>query len=139
MSKRMIFVKITTDDQISVVETKGTQGHTYAAACELLGIDMVEHVITQRMVDVFGDKYSMFVDEMGHYKSLPINLYGSYLYAMDKHGSAIVGDILIAKDIMTDEGPDIDALTELDAKHVVKSLDKLAPMMKVARGRLSKL
>lgn len=41
---------------------------------------------------------AMIVDEEGLIKELPINLAGSYLYETDKHGSPIVGDILIMGD-----------------------------------------
>jgi hypothetical protein len=53
------------------------------------------------------------------------NPIGSYLYGYHEHGNPIVGDILIGKNIMTDEGPDAGGLDELDIQRIRGQLERL--------------
>lgn len=50
--------------------------------------------------------YVMIVDEEGILNRKPPNMVGSWFYASDKHGEAIVGDILIMKEVFGEEGAD---------------------------------
>lgn len=83
-------VKITTDNQISVVEIPWNvekQG-------EMIGADCTETVKTQRMYDLFKGYVVMIVDESGQIKRRATNLAASYLYGADVHGCTIAGDVL---------------------------------------------
>ena len=52
----------------------------------------------------------MLVDEDGHFKNLPLNSLGSWMYDMPRHGSPILGDVLLAEaryeDIMAVQEPE---------------------------------
>lgn len=48
----------------------------------------------------------MVVNENGLNMGLPINAIGSLLYGTPKHGSPIVGDVLLLYEGFTDDGPD---------------------------------
>lgn len=58
--------------------------------------------------------YCMIVNEEGLLRNLPYNAVGSYLYETQKHGSPILGNIVIMKEGMTPEGPDIIGLSDDD-------------------------
>ena len=66
--------------------------------------------------------YAIVVDEIGLYKQLPMNPFGSWLYQTDVHGHPIVGDLMIVKDVMTCSGPDISGLDESDVPYLKKVL-----------------
>jgi len=52
--------------------------------------------------------YVMIVDEEGLLKGQPkLNVYGSYLYEMHKHGHPIVGNAVIVSEELTDDGPSL--------------------------------
>ena len=48
--------------------------------------------------------YCMVVNEEGLLLNLPLNMMGCMLYGMALHGNPIVGDIVLLKEGMTDEG-----------------------------------
>ncbi len=64
--------------------------------------------------------YIMIVNGEGRLSGLPLNIFGSYLYAMDQHGDPIVGDILILRESGNDwaglTGSDIYMLIDLTAQ-----------------------
>lgn len=68
--------------------------------------------------------FTMIVNEEGLLMQLPTNPIGSVLYETDKHGSPIVGDVVILKDILTDEGPDIGGLTDAEVFEVMNLITK---------------
>ena len=85
-------VKITTENRILVVELpswslKNREKELHA--------DCIETVKTQRMYELFGDMVVMLVDESGFVKNKPLNVYASWLYGADQHGSFIAGDVLL--------------------------------------------
>lgn len=87
-------------------------------ACESIGeavggwIEVVRPVRLRR-------PYCMIVNEEGRLLNLPTNAFGSFLYGTDKHGSPIVGDIVLLKDGINSDGElDLLGLTELDIKHL---------------------
>ncbi len=86
-------VKITTDNEISILELLEWNLSTMEAAIEA---DCTEAVKTQRMVDLFQDSIVMIVDESGHRKNKPDNLVASILYGVDIHGCPIAGDVIFA-------------------------------------------
>lgn len=101
-------VKVTTDNQIQVVELRNW---SYKCQEEAIGADCVEHVKTQIMYDLFKDTVCMLVDESGAIKGLPINRLASELYGIAQHGTPIHGDVLFAKqvgpEILPHENPDL--------------------------------
>lgn len=96
-------VKVTTDNQIQVVELRNW---SYKCQEEAIGADCVEHVKTQIMYDLFKDTVCMLVDESGAIKGLPINRLASELYGIAQHGTPIHGDVIFARQ----DGPDINPL-----------------------------
>lgn len=68
--------------------------------------------------------FCMIVDDNGLLKELPLNLTGSYLYGMHEHGAPIVGDIVLLKDVMTSDGPDVGWLTDEDVKTLTAFIEK---------------
>lgn len=86
-------VKITTDNEISIVELSRWDISTMGAAIEA---DCTEGVKTQWMADLFQDSIVMIVDESGYIKNRPDNLVASILYGVDIHGCAIAGDVIFA-------------------------------------------
>jgi hypothetical protein len=56
--------------------------------------------------------YCMIVNEEGLLRSLPHNLYGSYLYGTEVHGNPIVGDIVILKEGFVNGEPDLVGLSD---------------------------
>ena len=49
---------------------------------------------------------------------LPLNIMGSLWYGTLEHGHPIVGDIVVLKQGMTDDGPDIVGLEEDDIRKI---------------------
>ena len=100
-------LKITTDNKISIVDLD----FDYESLKEEIG-GYFENVKTQKLWDYFKAKVVMIVDEEGLLKELPTNLLGCYFYDTDKHGSPIVGDVILGLMI----GPDIIGLGDRDAE-----------------------
>ena len=66
---------------------------------------------------------TMIVDEEGLLKGLPHNPIGCYMYETDKHNQPIVGDIIIMREEMTNDGI---VLIGLERSHI----DDLLPLFK---------
>ena len=67
------------------------------------------------------------IDEEGWFKDKPaINFIASYLYGAHEHHEPIVGNVLIMKVGMTNEGPDILPLNEAETRQVEESMKKIA-------------
>ena len=60
--------------------------------------------------------FVMIVNDEGLLLELPLNRLGSILYETHKHGSPIVGNIVIMKEGMTSRGPDIIGLKPQEEK-----------------------
>lgn len=70
--------------------------------------------------------YVMLVDEEGLLKEKYVNLLGTELYNVDDvHFRLIVGTVVIVKEVMTHEGPDLKVLTNADCLEVFKILTNL--------------
>ena len=88
------------------------------------------------------DPYMMIVDEEGLYKERPvINFFASWLYETHRHGQPIVGDALIMKQVMTDEGPDIGGMERDEAEAIQRKVhsrffEAAAAVEKALAGRL---
>ena len=66
--------------------------------------------------------YCMVVNEEGLIRGLGYNPVGSYFYETHKHGSPIVGTIVLMKTGFTPEGPDIVGLEDGDIEFLRKYL-----------------
>jgi len=80
---------------------------------EQIGTDIIQTVYARGLKE----PYFFLCDEEGRLKDNPtINFLGSWLYETQDHGEPIVGDIMIVKQEMTDEGPDIGGMSESEAE-----------------------
>lgn len=65
-------------------------------------------------------KFVMIVDEEGLLKDNPVpNLVGSYWY-----GGMIAGNLMVLKEVMGDEGPELSGLTDKECEEVFDFLPK---------------
>ena len=110
-------IKVTCSGEACIVKGQNTALFDF---CEKY-IGFPEFIHPQRLPQPF----AIAVDEIGLYKDLPVNPIGSWLYQTDIHGHPIVGDLLILKDIMTNDGPDISWLDESDILALSVFLKKL--------------
>lgn len=111
-------ILITTHDEISIVNLD-TSKPLYKAIGEVIGCDWIEVVHPMGLVE----PYCMIADEEGGLKERQyINYAGSLLYGSPVHGQLIVGNIVIMKDVMTNEGPDIGGLDDEELPQMFKSL-----------------
>lgn len=83
-----------------------------------IGCDCIEIVHPRRL----SAPYLMVVDDEGLLKEAPLNYIASYLYETDKHGQPIVGTALIMKETMTNDGPDLCSLTDVDVAKLLHEL-----------------
>ena len=66
-----------------------------------------------------GRPYCMVVNEEGLLRNLPMNVFGSYLYGTDTHGSPIAGNIVLLKEGINSDGDyDFLGLTEQDIEYL---------------------
>ena len=66
--------------------------------------------------------FVMIVNDEGLLLDLPLNRLGSILYETQKHGSPIVGNVVIMKEGMTSNGPDIIGLGPEDGDVLLRDL-----------------
>ena len=78
---------------------------------KIIGCDWIEIVHAMRLKKGL----VMIVDEEGKLKGKSVNSVGSYYYGSDLHGDPIVGDCLIMKEEMGDDGPELAAMTDDEA------------------------
>lgn len=100
-------LKISTNDEVTII---GLQKPLHRTLQEELG-GYFEIVRPQRLASPF----CMIVDEDGLSKGLPVNQIGSLLYETDRHGSPIVGDIIIMALQSGPDGFDITGLSNSEA------------------------
>ena len=63
--------------------------------------------------------YCMIVNVEGMLRNLQINVFGSFLYGVDRHCIPIFGDIVLLKEGINSDGePDILGLDEQEIKHM---------------------
>lgn len=120
-------IKIDTNNQISVLDIPSISSLSDGG---LLG-ETPEHVLPRRLPP----PYSMFIDECGQLKNLPVNIIGSYLYETDKHGSPIVGDIYLFKDGYGPDGFDSLGLSDEDISTLLPWLQDMAGRIAVAASK----
>lgn len=86
-----------------VITTKGEIYHReFSKPLHQSAGEIVEGGIEIVRPERLGHPYCMIVNECFLLKDLPINRVGSYLYATDKHGHPICGNIIIMKEQVTD-------------------------------------
>lgn len=107
-------IVITTENEISVQDFGEP---LYQTVGEVVG-GYIEHV-SPRLLD---DPFCMIVNEEGLLNKLPVNIVGSFLYETLAHGWPIVGTIVIMKDGLTDEGPDIVGLSDEEITYMCDKL-----------------
>ena len=70
------------------------------------------------------EPFRLIVNEEGLLRGLPINPTGTLLRGRDSLRSPIVGDLVIMKIGMTEEGPDIVGLDENDCEELMATLPR---------------
>ena len=99
-------LKISADNEISIIDVNFDDFKSIQKALE----GHFETVHTVKMNNYFQGPVIMLVDEEGHFKNLPLNRFGSWMYDMPRHGSPILGDVLLAEaryeDIMAVQEPE---------------------------------
>ena len=113
----MKMIRITVDNEISVHEfPEGTFSEQNAEIRKQIGpeCEIYEHVMPKRLYSEFGGSnkisnipgqcVAMLVDEEGFHHKLDMNVVGSWLYQSDRHGSPILGNILIVGEVWNGNG-----------------------------------
>lgn len=99
-------LKISADNEISIIDVNFDD---FKSIQKALG-GHFETVHTVKMNNYFQEPVIMLVDEEGYFKNLPLNCFGSWMYDMPRHGSPILGDVLLAEaryeDIMAVQEPE---------------------------------
>ena len=99
-------LKISADNEISITDVNFDD---FKSIQKALG-GHFETVHTIKMNNYFQKPVIMLVDEDGHFKNLPLNRFGSWMYDMPRHGCPILGDVLLAEaryeDIMAVQKPE---------------------------------
>lgn len=88
--------------------------YLYQSMADAIGAELVEIVQPK----FFGDYYCIVCDESGLLKpEVKINIIASYLYGYQEHNQPICGDVIIMKNVFTDDGIDTTGLdnTEIAA------------------------
>lgn len=103
-------IVFTTDEKMYV---KDFENPLYQTVGEVVG-GYIEIVNPRGLKDPF----CFICNEEGLLKGLPINLIGSVWYGTLEHGHPIVGNIVVMKEGMTDDGPDIVGLTDAEIQQI---------------------
>lgn len=82
---------------------------------------MIEIVRPESFIKMRPDRgdIRMIVDDEGKLKGLPVNVRATFMYS---NLYMIVGDAIICKQIMTDEGPDVGAFDQTEAIDLTNDL-----------------
>ena len=134
----MKIIRISTDNDISVHDfPEGSYSEQNRILRELIGprCELYEHVMPKRLYTELGASkkvgskkgscVSMLVDEEALYHDLDDNLIGSYLYETDKHGCAIVGNILFVGETWGRDGIDFCGIAEEQFNELFPKLKEL--------------
>lgn len=93
-----------------VIELKPKK-YLYQSMADAIGAELVE-IVQPKFLD---DQYCIVCDECGLLKPSPqINIAASWLYGYQEHDCPIVGDIIIMKNVFTDDGIDTVGLDDVD-------------------------
>lgn len=135
----MKIIRITTGNEVSIHDfPEGSYLAQNEVLRQLIGprCDLYEHVMPNRLYKELGGSnkvgkekgncVSMLIDEEGHYHGLEDNMVGSYLYETDKHGHAIVGNILIVGEVWGRDGIDFCGISDSQFDLLYPKLEELA-------------
>ena len=86
-------LKISANNEISIIDVNF---YDFRSIQKALG-GHFETVHTEKMGNYFQGPVIMLVDENGYFKSLPLNRFCSWMYDMPRHGSPILGDVILAE------------------------------------------
>lgn len=86
-------LKISANNEISIIDVNFDDFRSIQKA---LG-GYFETVHTAKMGNYFRGPVIMLVDEDGHFKNLPLNRFGSWMYDTQRHGCPILGDVILAE------------------------------------------
>ena len=118
----MYAVKLNTQLDIEIVEKRPDQG-LLDFCYQNIGCQYVETVHPRYLQE----PYILVIDEEGRLKDKPmVNFIASYLYGTHEHRQPIVGNALVMKLGMTDEGIDIMPPDEAEARQVEESMRKIS-------------
>ncbi len=112
---------ITTKNEIYTADFRNFFG-----VADAMGWRMTEHVNAWGLAA----PYCLLIDEEGLLRDEhpEINWIASFWYGANVHGNPIVGDVVIMKNAMTDDGPDIVGLTEEEANDLTELVQHLWPV-----------
>lgn len=90
----------------------GDPDPVWRAATQLVGCEYIEgvHALGLALTGCL-----LLVDDHGRISKKPVNPYASWLYGRDLHGNPIYGTAVVAKNVMTVDGPDWVWLTHSEA------------------------
>lgn len=91
-----------------------------SAIASELGFEWCEIVRPRRLPE----EYVMIVDEEGLLKPNELNAVCSWFYESDKHGASIVGNVMILKEVMGDEGPELAGLDDDEIDKIFNLIGK---------------
>ena len=111
-------IKITTGNEVSVFDVLQP---AYKALQKEVG-GYIEIVRPKGLPHPF----CLVIDEEGLLNKKPINKYGSFLYGYQEHGQPIVGDIVIMKEVETEEGRDLGGLSDDEIRELHALLMEVA-------------
>ena len=100
-----------------------------------IGCDWIEIVRPKNLAR----GYVMIVDEEGLLRGKIINVAGSHLYGTVEHGSPVVGDIMIVREVMGDEGPELAGMEPETANEIARDLGNPLHLMEWEEEILAKL
>ena len=114
----MFIIKLNTDSSWEQANIK--EDDLYKQVREIIG-GWVEEVKPKRLPD----PYVMLVDSDGRLKGLNFNPIASLVYGFAEHGTPIVGEVVIAKRVMTADGYEAKSLSFEDTKIIEKYLKSI--------------
>lgn len=92
-------IKLKTDGSSQIVEIP--KNHDFSWFAQEIGCEWIEIVRPRE------SKYVLVVDEEGLLKDNRLNPHASFIYGILKHGQPIVGEALMLKEEMGNEGPEL--------------------------------
>ena len=110
-------VKLNVNGTADIIEVPDQREWTWYS--QQIGCDYIENVYPRGLED----PYMMVVDEEGLCKDKPVlNFYASWLYETHKHGQPIVGNVLIMKQLIGEDGPEIGGMEKSEAEAIQRKV-----------------
>lgn len=120
-------IKLLTSGEVELVDVSGVEDDKHLPwYYEQIGCDMIEIVCSKYLPE----NCVMVVDEEALLKEYCfVNFLASWLYGVMDHGQPICGDVLIMREVWTEEGADIDGIPEDEAKAFAEGIENEWPMV----------